>query len=906
MKHLLLLFLSFSITHTLLAQQPGGRIQAVVQDSATTLSNATVSLRRAADSSITAFTATNASGQFEFTHLDTGTYVISISYQSFQTVHKTVVITRAQPVVSLGTLTLQHLYKTLEEVIMKDGPAVRVSGNTISFNAASFRTLPNAVAEDLLKKLPGLQVARDGTITAQGETVQKLYVDGKEFFSNDPRLATRNITADMIQEVQVYDERSEQSRFSKIDDGTRTKTINLVLKADKKRGNFGQVGAGYGTQDRFSADARLNRFNGDRRLSVFAASNNNNQVGLSPGRMQPAASGGVTTNTNAGINYNDTWSPAWEGSGNYNVNHSDSRNNRSSRRQNFFPSGIINDERRSQSQYNNNSQRAGLRLTYTINERNSITYVPNVSLQNSTSENVEASVSTKTYGAQAVRINESNTQLHTANENRNWANNLIWQRRFQKTGRTLSATFSTTHARNNQQSRTQALLNDFDSTGTNVRDSLLNQQSHRNTTSQQLAAALSYTEPLSNHAVWELNYNYTRSQNTSDRHTFNYDAITHDYLIENAALTNIFESQTSSSRAGTNLRISKGKLNYQAGMAYARSLLISNDLSKQISLKQRFGNLFPVAQLGYQLSRYKSLRLQYCGATSQPSVLQLQSIPDVSNPRYIREGNPALRQEFNHNFSATYNSYNSTSLRSFFAAATFNNTQHSIAYSTQRIDSFGSQRIRPVNLDGSMTATGNIDFGLPINRGKVGTINTNTTVSYNREPVMVDGVRSFSTNLALGQELRLNVTLHESFDINLTANARYMQAEYEAPQRRNAYMNYGSSLSATYLFGDGFSFVTDADVVAYSGRSDGFNQGYLIWNAALARDLFKNRRGELRLSGYDLLNKARNIMRTVGESFIEDVATTSLRRFVLLSFTYKFNRMGAAKKGSADATKMEK
>jgi hypothetical protein len=619
-----------------------------------------------------------------------------------------------------------------------------------------------------------------------------------------------------------------------------------------------------------------------------------NMMGSSGG----SGGGGIATSSAAGINYSDRWNNHFDVSGNYNFNTTNTVNKRNSYRQNFLPMGTIDEGRNAFSQNQSTVHRTSLRITYTINERNSIIYVPNLTLQNSENVSTDTTGSFGLKNGTRQRLNRSSAHNRYSSEALNWSNNLIWRKTFAKAGRTLAATFSNTHARNTGDGFNRSASLDYSSDGTVLRDSILNQQSTRTNRTDNVNMVLSYTEPVGRDKIWEVNYGYSNNKNITGRQTFDLDTALQKYTVANEALTNDFQNKNRVNRLGTNFRVAKKRYNYQVGVAYVNSVLESNNLSKGSMLKQRFGNLFPTASFNYQFARSRSLRFNYRGATAQPSVSQLQPVPDVTNPRYIREGNPALGQEFRNAFSLNYNFFNVATFRNIFATLSFNNTYNKIVNSTQFIDSFGKQAIRPVNMNGAYDVSANVNMGFPIRRMQGGNFNTTTSVSYNREPNLVNGLKSYAKNLTIGENLRLNYNHKEKLDLGINAGISYTAARYTIQQQqREAYMTHNYGIDATWVFGKGFILSSDFDVMANTGRSAGFNQSIAMWNAALAKEVFKNKRGELRASVFDILNNNRSLVRNVGETYIEDVETTVLKRFFMLSFTYKVNRMASKRTG---------
>lgn len=919
MQKLLLLFFLFCGT-SLFAQKFPGLVKGHLQEDAgqQAVADATVSVLSAKDSSLVSFTVSSGSGYFEIKNLDTGAYYLLVSLQELETLKQSFIISDSSRVVDLGKLALNKSYRTLAEVVVTDETPIKVKGDTVAYNAGAFKTKPNATVEDLLKKLPGVQVEKDGTVKAQGESVQKIYVDGKEFFGNDPKLATKNLAADMIDQVEVYDDMSEQSKFSKIDDGSRAKAINLKLKKDKKKGVFGKANAGLGTNQRYDAGLTANYFKGATQLALIGKANNTNNVGFTVsdmmglfggggfgggggnmmmmrggGNLSGAGSGpaGITKTASIGLNYRDVWSKKIDLTSSYFFNHAAAANTRKSFRQTFLKDATLEGDQLTQSENTNDNHRFNLNLTYVIDSMNSIIYSPNVSIQNSSANTTDTLFTGERNESAVTKLNENRTINDNSGDGINWNNNLIWRRKLGKAGRTFSANLTNTISRSNRAGQSSGQQR-FYSNGQLVRDSLYNQQYDQRNTTDNYGITLSYTEPISRDKTLELNYGYNNNATGSDRKTFAFNNVSGKFENPVDRLTNQFENNTTFNRFGTNLRITKKKYNYQLGLSLQQTTLKSDNLSTKTFIEQKYTNLFPTAAFNYNFARNKNIRFNYRGRTNQPSVTQLQPIRDVSNPPYFTEGNPDLRQEFVNNFSLSYNFFDMASFRNLFAFVTFSNTGNKIVNSTVQLP-FGNQLSRPVNVDGVYNASGTFNLGFPIKKMKGGNFNTNTRINYSRDVSLVNETKNFIRNITLGEDLRLSYNFKEKLDLSASAGVTYTSANYSIQKNRNeAYFTHLYSADLSYTFPGHFILATDVDYTANTGRSDGFNQSFTMWNASFAKQLFKSKKAELKFSVYDLLKQNQSISRTVRENYIEDVQNTVLQRFFSLSFTYNLNKMG--------------
>lgn len=889
--------------------QKPGVVRGTVVDSATAggLNNATVTVVAAKDAALLSSTLTSGSGFFEIKNIDTGAYVLLIAYQGYINIQKAFSIAAGSAIKDFGIIKAGQQYKQLGEVVLNSSPPVQVKGDTLAYRADAFKTKPNATVEDLLKKLPGVQVERDGTVKTGGENVQKIYVDGKEFFGNDPKLATKNLTADMIEGIEVYEEGSEQSRFSGVDDGARSKTINLKLKKNKKSGVFGRVGAGYGTDRRFEVNGSASLFKGTTKLSLIGRANNTNNIGFTQSDMtgvnssgqsnnSAASAPGITRNSNTGINYSDAWGKKVEVTGSYFFNNTQTENRGSSYRQTFFADSAVNRSQLSSTENSSTNHRFNLRLTYAIDSFNSIVFTPNISLQHSENRRRSNVESAAQNSVQNYRINDNYTSAANEGNGSSWNSNLVFRHRFAKRGRTFSVSLSNAWSSNDRNSLTNAKLG-FYNRGFKYKDSLVQQTAYTNNGTGNYGIGVSYTEPVGRDKVLELNYNYNDNNSSNHRNVFDLDTITGRYDIVNVLQTNLFENGNRSSRAGANLRIVKKKYNYQVGMSVQQLLLQSNNISKASLISQTFNNLFPTASFNYKFARSKNFRFDYRGRTAQPGVTQLQPIRDVSNPLYQTEGNPALQQEYSNNLTVTYNSFNMQRLRNLFTRFSFSNTYNKIVNNITQLGK-GVQLTRPVNANGAYAVNGIVDFGVPISKMKGGNVNTTTTFNLSRDVNLAEGITNYTRRLVVGENVRVNYNYKEKLDMGISGGATYNRTRYTIlPRNNNAYYRYAASADISYIFPQNFVLSTDVDYTATSGLSDGFNQSFFLWNASFARQMLKNKRGELKLSVFDILKQNRSIVRNIADNYIEDVQNTVLQRFCMLSFTWNLNKGGAAASG---------
>jgi Outer membrane protein beta-barrel family/Carboxypeptidase regulatory-like domain len=926
MRKIYLLSLSLCFTTLLLAQK-NGSVKGTAFDtiSKQPVAGATVTILERQDSSLVSFTMTGADGRFELKGLANGEYRLLITHVNYHNSNTYFSITDNKKNIESGTVVLNDKTKVLEEVVLaNEAPPVTLINDTIQYNAGSFKTQPNATVEQLLKKLPGVKVEKDGTIKAQGEKVAKVLVDGKEFFGNDPKIATKNLPADAVDKVQVYDKQSDQAQLTGFEDGNYEKTINLKLKKDKKKGMFGKVNAGAGNKERYEGKFNVNSFKGARQFSAIGMGNNTNAEGFSfmdilnftgeLARMQRGGGGGnininisgdeaaamginpggrnsgINTAWGGGLNYNNIIGTKLDFQSNYFYNRFNPNAESHLQRQYFLPDSSYFYNQNSFADNLSNNHRLNLNTLYQIDSTNTIRFTPSFSYQKT---NNRSQTDYQTLSEEKVLTNEGFSNTTSASEGYNFRNDIIWRKKFARRGRTFSLSLQTSLNESDADGSLSSINNFYKPDGTLLKKDTLNQLSTTKGDLRGYNTRAVYTEPLWKKSLLEFSVGKSNTISTSQKKTFDYNKGNGKYDQLNNTLTNNFENTYGFTNAGIRMRTQKKKFNYSFGANWQQAELQGKIISgsKDSLISKTFRNILPNARFQYNFTRFKSLSITYNTATNQPTMSQLQPVPDNSNSLNIREGNPDLKQEYNHIIQTHLNLLSPYKNKNLFMMLSMQATQNKIVnYDT--INQLGIKRTRPVNVNGVYNINGNISYSMPVRflKGNV-EISSNTGLFKTRQFINTAGnnIKTFS----IGPDVRLDMNPTDKLNIGVGAGFNYNKTKYSLQSALNTnYLSQEYTASLDWEMPKGFFFGTDFSYTINSQRAAGFNTKVPLWNASISKQVLKFNRGELKFGVRDLLNKNIGINRNTNNNYIEDSRVLTLRRFFLLSFTYSLSKTG--------------
>lgn len=865
-------------------------------------------------------------GRFKFEQLAADTYQLRISYVGYENMIVQNLRLANNSSYPLDTVRMKESSDFFDDIVV-EAVAIRVEviNDTIQYNASAFKVNPDATVEDLVKKMPGITV-ENGTIKAQGEEVKKVTIDGKEFFGNDANTALKNLPAEVVDKIQVFDRASDQSALSGISDGQEMKALNIKTKSGNLKGNFGRFYAGYGTDNRYSAGGNFNSFQGSRRLSILGMSNNINMqnfgsedmLGVMTSQMGGGGGGGrgggwrpntnesfftgqqngISTTHAFGINYADKWGKKMEVSASYFFNYIDNSNLTAINRQYLTPSegGLsqLYDETTNSGNTNLN-HRANLRLEYKPDSMTTLIFAPRASWQDNSAIN-------NFFGINQLSnnqfLNSTNSQTNTDGGAFNLSGNATYSRNFKKPMRNL--TIDLTGSSNNQLSQRQQLSENL--YVENIDSALLLDQFTKNYSRNSNGNLdISYNEPIGKQGVLSFNYNEGITYATSDKTTRDFDPATNDYNQIDTTLSNDLASIYQTHRPGVRYRYRQGrgaKMNLMFGVNYQYATLLSEQtFPAQPDISRSFNSVLPIAMFRYQFSKTSGIRMFYRTYTSAPTAKQLQNAVDNSNVLLLSAGNPELEQSYSHFLTARYNWTNPKNAHSFFLNFSATLTDKYIGTSTLVAQNDttlaggvvlykGAQLSQNVNLNGYSSVNGNLTYSLPLTPIKCN-FTVNVGANYNILPSQINGENNFTRSFGVPMGVFISSNINENIDFTVSYNLTYNTARNQLrPELNTNYLYHNALARANWIFAKNFVLSASGSYMAYTGLADGFNQQYFLLSGKFGYKFLKNRQAEINISVFDALNQNQSISRTVSDIYIQDQSTQVLTRYVMLNFVY--------------------
>lgn len=881
---------------------------------------ATVMLLNVKDSTLVNFTRTDDKGAFVFKNVKNIPYIFKASYVGYIPFQQTIPAATTE-IHDLGTLKMKLINTQLNEVVIKAARStLTFKGDTIEYDAASFKVPPGSTVEDLLRRLPGIEVDADGNIKAQGKDVQRVYVDGKTFFSDDPKAATKNLGAETISKVQVYNDQSEQSKLTGVDDGKKEKAMNLELKDEYKKGSFGKITAAVGTEDRWASRGNFNRFNSKEQFSVIGYANNINQTGVNwedygefkgqntfndrdNGDFGFSTGGnnyyymggdddipmnffdgrGFTKNYGAGANYNFD-NKKTKINSNYFYNQTELDLDQYGFRETFTPgTSFYNTDTITKNDFRRNHSLA-TRLEHNLDSNNILIVKASARLSGGDNTNLQQQL----FSENDALIRK--LDLQNSGNLDSWRVNsmAIFRHRFKKKGRSfaVSAGYNTSQSDGTDN---LASLNRFFEANTYTQQV---QQLNANANQMsQLKSSVLFTEPLNKKWFWETFYNFTQTSNTINRQATN-------PLDENLRIDSLsvwFDNKINYNRAGSSIRYSHNGANISAGLAAQQIYLggkYAIDEGQPLitdPLGRTFNNVIPYLDANYEFKNNKWTGASYSYAVKEPQFNDLQPVPNVSNPAFRTEGNPNLTPERMHNASVYFGFWNAASLSNLNLNVDFQSYDNKITYNQtiEVIDSIGVRTTsRPENIDGGYSVGSNLWYNFPIVKTKL-TMNINGNYNIGETPAFVNNVRNNTLNKGYRIRTGFTFTPVSALIIGLNGSYNYNTITYSIQESQNQQIyRYESDFTIKWQFISKTFLESNFNYQKYENARFGFNQETPILNASVRRLFGKSNRVELRLAAFDIFNRRISVSQSATQNYVFSNVASTLSRYYMLSVSY--------------------
>ena len=910
----LLMLLMILFSPMAFAQQSGVNVtgSVVEQGSDTPIEQATVRLLNVKDSAMVRGVVSARNGSFTLKNVKKGSYLLHITFIGYDPLYQPLQITGKKNPVNVGKLELSDGAIELgEAVVIGKAPEVTVRNDTVEYNADSYKVTEGSVLEDLLKKMPGVEVDSEGKITVNGKEVKKVMVDGKEFFSDDPKVASKNLPAKMIDKLQVLDKKSDMAQMTGFDDGEEETVINLTVKPGMKQGWFGNAYGGYGSKDRYEGNAMVNRFVNNDQITFMGGANNTNNMGFSDlastmfsgmggggGRRGGFGAGsGITSSGNAGLNFSKEFKPdKLTLGGNTRYSHSDNDARSKSDRQNILPgdsSSYDNSEAMSRTKSDNFG--VDFRLEWKPDTMTQLIFRPSFSFSHSMNDNF-SDATTLDNERDTVNTNKSNNYSESNGYNLNAS--IDFSRKLNNKGRVFSATLSGGNSDSYSDGMNRSDIVYFNQTDA-LKNSIIDQRSRYDNKGFNYRAYVSWVEPIGHNNFIQATYSISQRKQEALKNVYNQEA-DGIYNVLDSAYSQSYRNNFISQRASLSFKSQRAKFNYTIGLNLDPSYSSSENFVGDTTLSKitrKVVNLSPMAQFNYMFDKRTNLRIMYNGRTSQPSMTQLQPVADISDPTNITIGNPDLNPRYTNNVFIRFQQFTPEKQRAFMIMANGSYIINDIVSYTSYNQETGVKTTTYKNVNGNYSGNVRMMLNTPLKNKKF-SINSMTMASFANSNGYINEEKNTNRNLILSE--RGGIDFRSSYlDLGVNGNIRYNATSNSLQKENNQNtFNYGAGGYTTIYLPLNFKIESDVNWSTNSGYGDGFKQNEVLWNASASKSFLKNNQGTLRFKIYDILQQRSNISRSITASYIQDSEYNTLGSYFMVHFIYRFSIF----KGGASAS----
>lgn len=910
----LLMLLMILFSPMAFAQQSGVNVtgSVVEQGSDTPIEQATVRLLNVKDSAMVRGVVSARNGSFTLKNVKKGSYLLHITFIGYDPLYQPLQITGKKNPVNVGKLELSDGAIELgEAVVIGKAPEVTVRNDTVEYNADSYKVTEGSVLEDLLKKMPGVEVDSEGKITVNGKEVKKVMVDGKEFFSDDPKVASKNLPAKMIDKLQVLDKKSDMAQMTGFDDGEEETVINLTVKPGMKQGWFGNAYGGYGSKDRYEGNAMVNRFVNNDQITFMGGANNTNNMGFSDlastmfsgmggggGRRGGFGAGsGITSSGNAGLNFSKEFKPdKLTLGGNTRYSHSDNDARSKSDRQNILPgdsSSYDNSEAMSRTKSDNFG--VDFRLEWKPDTMTQLIFRPSFSLSHSMNDNFSDAT---TLDNERDTVNTNKSSNYSESNGYNLNASIDFSRKLNNKGRVFSATLSGGNSDSYSDGMNRSDIVYFNQTDA-LKNSIIDQRSRYDNKGFNYRAYVSWVEPIGHNNFIQATYSISQRKQEALKNVYNQDA-DGIYNVLDSAYSQSYRNNFISQRASLSFKSQRAKFNYTIGLNLDPSYSSSENFVGDTTLSKitrKVVNLSPMAQFNYMFDKRTNLRIMYNGRTSQPSMIQLQPVADISDPTNITIGNPDLNPRYTNNVFIRFQQFTPEKQRAFMIMANGSYIINDIVSYTSYNQETGVKTTTYKNVNGNYSGNVRMMLNTPLKNKKF-SINSMTMASFANSNGYINEEKNTNRNLILSE--RGGIDFRSSYlDLGVNGNIRYNATSNSLQKENNQNtFNYGAGGYTTIYLPLNFKIESDVNWSTNSGYGDGFKQNEVLWNASASKSFLKNNQGTLRFKIYDILQQRSNISRSVTASYIQDSEYNTLGSYFMVHFIYRFSIF----KGGASAS----